>query len=724
MIKNKNHKIEYGSYYLKMNRSNIFIQQNFKISTLKSFNRQLFQAIGPVMSAIFKWIQKSPLNSFNLRSKNNQVAPDPLPNTDSNQSLPKVVHDKKIDERLLNGPINERSCTDIICFLLFILSVAALAYISIQGYSKGKPDRLLALYDPNGSACGIDYPNFPYLYWALPYGQYYNRTTCVQFCPNYTTSQQAPVTLTCQTNKLVTSCLSKCLQSSDLSVSNLESETNLSTFVCIFNSTQMFNRFCYPTYFVDQLSSRVNFQSVLSLDTVSTYVSDLQTTAYAIYASFGVAFLLGLIYLYMTRILAGILVWLSIILYFIGMGFGAYWCYKQDQYYTSIKDDKTNSYTTEQQTNASNNQLTFQYLTYVMYALIVLSMIALGCIFRKLQLAVAVIKTAALCVKDNFLLILVPPITSIFVAALWFWWIYTAMQYINLSKSYVYSIGDVYGNGNSPFAQVTMNDVQKQYLWYFIFGGLWKNAFLQAVNNFIISSTVCIWYFSQNDQGQGGEKPITRSVYRSFRYHLGSLAFGSLILAIVQFIRIILEYVKFQTEKLNKENKAVKCLLNCLSCVMACFERFVRFLTYNTYIMIALTGKSFCPAAKEAFETIWANAMRFSLVNGIGAVFIAVGKFCITIVTLMIFYYVITTMPYFSDGLFSPVLPCIVVFVIAYCMSLLFMTVYGMACDAILICFIFDEDLNKQNNGQSAQHCPELLREFLERDDMKQVKEA
>ena len=94
---------------------------------------------------------------------------------------------------------------------------------------------------------------------------------------------------------------------------------------------------------------------------------------------------------------------------------------------------------------------------------------------------------------------------------------------------------------------------------------------------------------------------------------------------------------------------------------MACFERFVRFLTYNTYIMIALTGKSFCPAAKEAFETIWANTMRFSLVNGIGAVFIAVGKFCITIVTLMIFYYVITTMPYFSDGLFSPVLPCIVI---------------------------------------------------------------
>ena len=36
--------------------------------------------------------------------------------------------------------------------------------------------------------------------------------------------------------------------------------------------------------------------------------------------------------------------------------------------------------------------------------------------------------------------------------------------------------------------------------------------------------------------------------------------------------------------------------------------------------MIALTRKSFCPA----FETIWVNTMRSSLVNEIGAVFMAV----------------------------------------------------------------------------------------------------
>jgi len=43
------------------------------------------------------------------------------------------------------------------------------------------------------------------------------------------------------------------------------------------------------------------------------------------------------------------------------------------------------------------------------------------------------------------------------------------------------------------------------------------------------------------------------------RYHLGSIAFGSLIIAIIQIIRVILEYVN---HKLNKyDNAVVKFLL-------------------------------------------------------------------------------------------------------------------------------------------------------------------
>jgi len=67
---------------------------------------------------------------------------------------------------------------------------------------------------------------------------------------------------------------------------------------------------------------------------------------------------------------------------------------------------------------------------------------------------------------------------------------------------------------------------------YFLLAGLWKNAFLGALMQFTLVSVVCIWYFAQGT-GQSPHKPISRSIWRAFRYHCGSIAFGSFILAVV-----------------------------------------------------------------------------------------------------------------------------------------------------------------------------------------------
>jgi len=38
--------------------------------------------------------------------------------------------------------------------------------------------------------------------------------------------------------------------------------------------------------------------------------------------------------------------------------------------------------------------------------------------------------------------------------------------------------------------------------------------------------------------------PVSRSFYRAFRYHFGSLAFGAFLLALVRLIQIILYYIQ------------------------------------------------------------------------------------------------------------------------------------------------------------------------------------
>ena len=58
---------------------------------------------------------------------------------------------KPIDPRIMNGPIIERNCTDIICILMFMASFILMWWIAITGYALGKPERLVAAYDPDST---------------------------------------------------------------------------------------------------------------------------------------------------------------------------------------------------------------------------------------------------------------------------------------------------------------------------------------------------------------------------------------------------------------------------------------------------------------------------------------------------------------------------------------------------------------------------------------------
>lgn len=53
---------------------------------------------------------------------------------------------------------------------------------------------------------------------------------------------------------------------------------------------------------------------------------------------------------------------------------------------------------------------------------------------------------------------------------------------------------------------------------------------------------VCVWYFTSSADTRGSAS-LTKGVKWLFRYNLGSLALGSLLLAIVWFLIIIFEYL-------------------------------------------------------------------------------------------------------------------------------------------------------------------------------------
>lgn len=90
-----------------------------------------------------------------------------------------------------------------------------------------------------GVACGFDTnKDYPYLYFAIPYGDYFNRTVCVKDCPIYSVESSKPTKLDCNPNILVKSCDAKCDAATALKSYVSSNGTSIfKDFVCIFNSS-------------------------------------------------------------------------------------------------------------------------------------------------------------------------------------------------------------------------------------------------------------------------------------------------------------------------------------------------------------------------------------------------------------------------------------------------------------------------------------------------------
>ena len=137
-----------------------------------------------------------------------------------------------------------------------------------------------------------------------------------------------------------------------------------------------------------------------------------------------------------------------------------------------------------------------------------------------------------------------------------------------------------------------------------------------------------------------------------FRYHWGSLAFGALLVAIVQFLQMIVELFKRQAEA--QGNKCMEYVLKCIQCCLACVECIVKFINTQAYIQIALRGRNFCYAAKDGFELVWSNPIRFAIVGGIGTVIMFLGKLIIASATAFLFYVFITYVQSVRKGYLEP----------------------------------------------------------------------
>ena len=294
-------------------------------------------------------------------------------------------------------------------------------------------------------------------------------------------------------------------------------------------------------------------------------MTDLITCWPIILASVGYSLVIAIVYMVLVRCCAGVIAYTSIILILGSLSGLGYVFQARMEYYQSISDD--------------NYYLTMKVLCILFYVLAGIWLLIILFMCNRIRLSIALVEVTAKYLSSTWSVFFVPFIFYIISALYYAYWVALSI--------FLYSSGTVQ-KSNSFIPNVTWTSTTRYAWWYNLFALFYVNAFINAFNQFVLASTACIWYFEHRIEG-GASKPVRRSFYRGIRYHLGSIAFGSLIVAIIRFLMAVVEYFKQKIDSTkvgDKMGKLYKCLMTCVQCCLECVARLVEFINKHAYIQV------------------------------------------------------------------------------------------------------------------------------------------
>ncbi|XP_048846964.1 choline transporter-like protein 2 isoform X3 [Brienomyrus brachyistius] len=668
---------------------------------------------------------------------------------------------KKFDPTF-RGPIHNRGCTDIICCILFILAILGYFAVGILAWSQGDPRKVIYPTDSRGQFCGqvgtplekkpnLFYFNIMKCASPLVLLELQCPTTqiCVEKCPDrFITLMQAQKTTDMDYYK------SYCVGGMD--VSKMAAPEILKNGLCpsMLLPSKPVTRRCFPafgqkdgvlvvgnnTQFNDQQGTTINAVDLVNGARNATIVKEARQLAMKIFQDYTrswywiliglvVAMIISLIFIVLLRFLAGVMVWVMIVMVILLIGYGIFHCYME---YASLKDQQGANITLKELGFQSDLTVYLQirqtWLAFMIILCIVEVIIILLLIFlrNRICIAIALIKEASRAIGYVMSSLVYPLLTFALLAVVIAYWAVTAI-FLSTSSEAVYKVFNdtacnysrqtcnpenfntstvkaVCPSAKCLFAFYGGESPYHKYLivlqFYNLFLFFWCANFVTALGQMTLAGAFASYYWAFKKPDDMPAFPIFASLGRALRYHTGSLAFGSLILAIVQVIRVLLEYLDHKLK--GAQNRCVKFLLCCLKCCFWCLEKFIKFLNRNAYIMVAIYGKNFCTSARDAFFLLMRNVIRVAVLDKVTDFLLFLGKLLIVGAVGILSFFFFSGKIKGTDNVVPHLnyywVPILTLVVGSYLIAHGFFSVYAMCVDTLFLCFC--EDLERNDGSE------------------------
>lgn len=197
---------------------------------------------------------------------------------------------------------------------------------------------------------------------------------------------------------------------------------------------------------------------------------------------------------------------------------------------------------------------------------------------------------------------------------------------------------------------------------------LWASEFISSMTDMILIGAFTTWYWSYK-KSKVPFFTLASSAAQVFRYHIGTVALGSLVNYICRLLRAI-----FGIRMTTNGFGPCACLGIHCSCTL---REFLRRFHGNAYIMCTMHGNGYCASALDAYQLICRNSSQYistafvcRLVFFFGKVMLA----CVTGAVVYLYYGIHVVVPLF--GLTFG----------AFFIFRLFFSVYSTAVDTLVLC--------------------------------------
>jgi len=676
------------------------------------------------------------------------------------------------------GISKNRSCTDVICLLLFLVFLGGWGFVAFIGFRQGNIDKVLHPTDSNGQICGIgELKDRPHLLFfdlskclnpavislGCPTVQ-----NCVEACPKVTKNLD---------NQKYDDVKQFCLPSADTNGKSMKELIDEE--ICppyIIESISLLGR-CFPNKDLFKSDEEVGGRPIKDLEKgikkLSIFLNfgafaervfgTLQKTWWLIAVGLIIATILALLWVVLLRFITGIMVWFTLgcclIVFGAGFGFSLQYYIK----YQNVLSDKglfevnitpdyfqSNDFEDPGVLELKSTWLAFVIISGILFGIALLIFVALR---QRIQLAIGLIKEGAKAsgqICSSMFFPLVPFILHILVFA----WFLTVALCLNSAGEKIYKIHYDYelpvstmmtnqfnesvplppnkGCENQQGKQYLLNDncIPKEFndtyisnnlckgiscqftkyeklgggpftnwmTWYNLFGFFWLMEFVTAFGEMVLAGVFAAWYWTRDKNAMAC--PLGSSFCRTF-YHIGTIAFGSLIIGIIRFVRWVIDYLDKKMK--GFDNDVIRCFRKCCTCCLWCLEKFMKFVNRNIYIMTAIKGTNFCKSGKDAFNLLMRNIARVVVLNCVVGFVLFIGKLVIMAGTGALSYFVLTgwikelnqVVP--NDLKEYVIIPIGVIVIGAYFITSSFFNVYSMAVDTLFLCFLEDLERNGPN---------------------------